>query len=443
MATFSGISTALSSLQAQRVAMDVAGQNIANVSTPGYSRQRVDMTAGAIGVDVSSIQRLHSGILGDRARTEGARLGDLTVTSTVLNQIEQVLPEPSTSGLQAKLDAFWSGFADISRDTSNAAARIQVIAQANVLTDTLNDAAQQLTNISASHTKNLTNLVTSANSYAKQIADLNISISQTPEGTTAINALMDQRSYAASQLAEAVGGTYLIDSSNNMSVSLGGATFVGPANHSTLQVATAGGTTSVQWSRNDSTAAISSGNANGYLTAIATTIPAWTTSLNAVASALATTVNNAQAAGFDSAGTAGTALFTGTTAATISVALTAGSKIAASSVAPAGGAASLNGSNADAMSALGRAANGADELYQDLVVSLGFAAQGAQQTSETVQAFMASITSQIDSQSAVNIDEEMANLLTYQRGYEAAARVLTAIDDALDTLINRTGLVGR
>ncbi|MEZ7932061.1 MAG: flagellar basal body protein, partial [Candidatus Nanopelagicales bacterium] len=117
MATFSGISTALSSLQAQRVAMDVAGQNIANVNTPGYSRQRVNMTAG-IGVDVSSIERLHSGILGDRARTEGARLGDLTVTSAVLNEIEQVLPEPSASGLQTKLDAFWSGFADISRDTS-------------------------------------------------------------------------------------------------------------------------------------------------------------------------------------------------------------------------------------------------------------------------------------------------------------------------------------
>ena len=109
MATFSGISTALSSLQAQRVAMDVAGQNIANVRHPGYSRQRVNMTAGAIGVDVSSIERLHSGILGDRARTEGARLGDLTVTSAVLNEIEQVLPEPSTSGLQAKLDALLDG----------------------------------------------------------------------------------------------------------------------------------------------------------------------------------------------------------------------------------------------------------------------------------------------------------------------------------------------
>jgi flagellar hook-associated protein 1 FlgK len=95
------------------------------------------------------------------------------------------------------------------------------------------------------------------------------------------------------------------------------------------------------------------------------------------------------------------------------------------------------------MAALGRSAGGPDELYQNLVVSLGYATQGAQQTAQTVQAFMAGITGQINSESGVNIDEEMANLLTYQRAYEAAARVLTSIDEALDTLINRTGLVGR
>ena len=442
MSTWSGISTALSSLQAQRVAMDVAGQNIANVSTPGYSRQRVDMTAG-IGVDVSSIQRLHSGILGDRARTESARMGDLNVTSAVLNEIEGVFPEPSSSGFQAKLDALWTGFANVARETTNAAARIEVIAQANVLTGWLNDAAQQLTNIADNHVQNLTNLVTSANSYAQQISELNISIARTPEGTSAINALMDQRSYAASQLAEAVGGTYLLDDNNKMSVFLGGASFVGPSNYSTLEVATSGGTTSVQWTSNDVTASISSGNASGYLTAINTTVPDWAATLDTVAAALATTVNTAQAAGYDSTGAAGTALFTGTTASTISVALTNGSRIAASSVAPDGVVASLNGSNADSMAALGRAAGGPDGVYQDMVISLGFATQGAQQTSETVQAFMAGINGQINSESGVNIDEEMANLLTYQRAYEAAARVLTAIDDALDTLINRTGLVGR
>jgi len=440
--TFSGISTALSSLQAQRVAMDVAGQNIANVSTPGYSRQRVEMTAG-IGVDVSSIQRLHSGLLGDRARTESARLGDLNVTSAVLTQIEQVFPEPSTSGFQSKLDALWSGFSNVSRDPNNAAARIQVIAQANVLTGWLNDAAEQLTTISTSQSQNLSNLVTSANSYAQQISKLNIAIGLTPEGTSAINALMDQRSFAASQLAEAVGGTYLIDSANKMSVSLGGAAFVGPSNYATLQVATTAGTTSVQWSSNDSTAVVSSCNASGYLTAINTTIPDWRADLDSVAAALASKVNTAQAAGFDLSGNVGAALFTGTTASTIAVALTTGSSIAASTLAPVGGVASLNGSNADAMAALGRSAGGPDELYQNLVVSLGYATQGAAQTAQTVQAFMAGITGQINSESGVNIDEEMANLLTYQRAYEAAARVLTSIDEALDTLINRTGLVGR
>jgi flagellar hook-associated protein 1 FlgK len=370
-------------------------------------------------------------------------MGDLNVTSAVLNEIEGVFPEPSSSGFQAKLDALWTGFANVARDTTNAAARIEVIAQANVLTGWLNDAAQQLTNIADNHTQNLTNLVTSANSYAQEISELNIAIARTPEGTSAINALMDQRSYAASQLAEAVGGTYLTDDNNKMSVFLGGASFVGPSNYSTLEVATSGGTTSVQWTINHVTASISSGNASGYLTAINTTVPDWAATLDTVAAALATTVNTAQAAGYDSTGAAGTALFTGTTASTISVALTNGLNIAASSVAPVSGVASLNGSNADSMAALGRAAGGPDGVYQNMVVSLGYATQGAQQTSETVQAFMAGINGQINSESGVNIDEEMANLLTYQRAYEAAARVLTAIDDALDTLINRTGLVGR
>ena len=137
MSTWAGISTALSSLRTQRIAIDVAGQNIANVNTPGYARQRVDMTAGT-GVDVSAISRLHNGILGDRSRTENAQLQDLVVASTTLDQIEDVFPEPTTHGLQAKLDALWSGFADVARNPTNSAARVQVLSQANAVTDGLN-----------------------------------------------------------------------------------------------------------------------------------------------------------------------------------------------------------------------------------------------------------------------------------------------------------------
>ena len=442
MSTWAGISTALSSLRTQRVAIDVAGQNIANVNAPGYARQRVDMTAG-IGVDVSAIQRLHNGILGDRTRSETAQLQDLSTASTVLGEIEEVFPEPTPYGLQAKLDALWGGFSDVARDPGNSAARVQVLAQANGVTDWLNNAATELGDLKTNKSAALTDLVTTVNAYSKELSELNVAVSQSVENTQAANALLDRRGYVADQLAAAVGGSFLTNDANQLSVTLGGGTIVGPSTYATLKVASSGGTTSLQWVSDSSTATVSSGTANGYLTAINTTIDSWTTTLDAVASAITTQVNAVQTTGFDRDGNAGNNLFTGTTAATITVALTDGDDIAASAVAPAGGNASLDGSKADAMAAIAIAANGPDELYQDLVVSLGFAVQAAEQSAATQESLASSLTSQIDAESGVSIDEEMANLLAYQRAYEAAARVLTAIDAALETLINRTGVVGR
>lgn len=442
MSTWAGISTALSSLRTQRVAIDVAGQNIANVNTPGYVRQRVDMTAG-IGVNVSAISRLHNGILGDRSRTESAQLQNLSIASNVVNDVEGVFPEPTTYGFQEKLDALWSSFSNVARDPNNAAARVQVLSQANAAADWLNNAATELEDITANYSSGLANLVTTVNGYAKELSELNVAVSQSVENTQAANALLDRRGYVADQLAQLVGGSYHTNDSNQLSVTLGGGTLAGPSTYATLQVASAGGVTSLQWAGDSTTATVTSGAANGYLTAVNTTVDSWMTTLDSVASALTTTVNAVQTTGFDRDGNAGANLFSGTTAATISVALTDGADIAASAIAPSGGVASLDGSKADAMAALGTAANGPDQLYQELVVSLGFAIQAADQAAATQESLASSITSQIDAESGVSIDEEMANLIAYQRAYEAAARVLTAIDAVLETLINRTGVVGR
>jgi len=442
VSTWAGISTALSSLRTQRVAIDVAGQNIANVNTPGYVRQRVDMTAG-IGVNVSAISRLHNGILGDRSRTESAQLQNLSIASNVVNDVEGVFPEPTTYGFQEKLDALWSSFSNVARDPNNAAARVQVLSQANAAADWLNNAATELEDITANYSSGLANLVTTVNGYAKELSELNVAVSQSVENTQAANALLDRRGYVADQLAQLVGGSYHTSDSNQLSVTLGGGTLAGPSTYATLQVASAGGVTSLQWAGDSTTATVTSGAANGYLTAVNTTVDSWMTTLDSVASALTTTVNAVQTTGFDRDGNAGANLFSGTTAATISVALTDGADIAASAIAPSGGVASLDGSKADAMAALGTAANGPDELYQELVVSLGFAIQAADQAAATQESLASSITSQIDAESGVSIDEEMANLIAYQRAYEAAARVLTAIDAVLETLINRTGVVGR
>ena len=74
---------------------------------------------------------------------------------------------------------------------------------------------------------------------------------------------------------------------------------------------------------------------------------------------------------------------------------------------------------------------------------LGVAAQSSTRRRDIQNAVTDQVDAARDSESGVNLDEEMTNLLTYQRGYEAASRVLTTIDSMLDQLINRTGLVGR
>jgi flagellar hook-associated protein 1 FlgK len=125
------------------------------------------------------------------------------------------------------------------------------------------------------------------------------------------------------------------------------------------------------------------------------------------------------------------------------VAVTDPRKVAASSVAPGPGGPSLDAGAAQGMASLGASATGADVVYRAMVGDLGLAVEGVTRGAATQQTVTDSIDSARQSFAGVDIDEEMANVVQYQRSYEAAARVLTAVDATLDQLINRTGLVGR
>jgi flagellar hook-associated protein 1 FlgK len=174
--------------------------------------------------------------------------------------------------------------------------------------------------------------------------------------------------------------------------------------------------------------------------AINTTIPNYLSQLNGVASALASSVNTIHETGYDLAGNAGGAFFTGSTAATIAVAITDPSKVAAS--ATGAGTGNLGAGVAQQLAALGTSKTGANASYTTLVANVGSAsAQATLQSS-----IQASVTTSVDTQqsqaSGVSYDDEVTNLLTFQRAYQASSRVLTTIDDCLNTLINSTGRVG-
>jgi flagellar hook-associated protein 1 FlgK len=95
------------------------------------------------------------------------------------------------------------------------------------------------------------------------------------------------------------------------------------------------------------------------------------------------------------------------------------------------------------MAELGDLDNGPDTTYRQLIVKLGVEAQTANRRVEIQANILGQIDAARDAEAGVNLDEEMTNMLAYQRAYEGAARFISAVDSMLDTLINRTGLVGR
>ncbi len=107
------------------------------------------------------------------------------------------------------------------------------------------------------------------------------------------------------------------------------------------------------------------------------------------------------------------------------------------------GAGALDTSIADRISVLGSSSTGPSATWSSFVTGFGVAVGGDVQRADTADRSAIAAISGQQSQASVDGDEETINLLKYQTAYQAAARVLTAVDEALDLLINRVGLVGR
>jgi flagellar hook-associated protein 1 FlgK len=191
----------------------------------------------------------------------------------------------------------------------------------------------------------------------------------------------------------------------------------------------------VQVSLGGTAVSLTSGEIGADQTLLGQDLPDYLAGLDGFVAELVDAVNTQHAQGVDLNGAAGGSFFTGTTATSLQVAITDPDLIAAA----APGQGTLDGSNADA---LGTSELGA-ETYRSLVTGFGVTVASAQQLSTNQDVLTAQVDASRDSLSGVSIDEEMVHLLAAQRGFEGASRVLTTVDSMLDTLINRTGLVGR
>jgi flagellar hook-associated protein 1 len=457
VSTFSGLSTALTSLYANRRAMEVTGQNIANASTEGYSRQRVDMRSigGATvpgihaqappvgsGVSVEQVHRLNDAFLDNRSRIEHANAEYLGGKQQLLTRVEQVFGEPGDTAIQSQLAEMWNSFGDLTNRPGDPAARTVVLQRASVVVDSVRGAAQSMGSLWQTSREQLDTVVAEINTTAKGVAEMNRVVQVTTASGQPANEVADERDRLVMKLAELTGARGIAREDGSVDVLLGGASLVNGGDARTLEAVGARvmaeqATTPLQmrWTDNNTVAAIPSGKVAATLESLSVTLPDYMGQLDTVAAGLASAVNAQHTAGYDRDGNPGAAFFTGTTADTLQLAISDPDDVAAAST-PGG---SLAGGNADALADLAKLPDGPDKKYRQMVVDLGVFTQSVNRRTEIQTSVVQQIDTERAGQSGVNIDEEMTNLVAYERAYQAAAKVISTIDDMLDTLINRMG----
>ncbi|MDJ0767429.1 MAG: flagellar hook-associated protein FlgK [Ilumatobacter sp.] len=460
MPNISGLYTALSGMNAQRRVLDVTAHNVANQATPGYHRQRVELSpvgfdsvsalhAGqgtqVAGVEIDGVIRVMDQLAENRLLRETGSQGGTTTLRTHLGRIEQVFPEPSEDGLAALLDDFWGGWNDLTSRPADTGVRAQLLERAGALADGLQRSAAGIESAAATAREEIGRLAADVNAIAARVAELNGRIAASPNAVAA-NDLRDQRDLFIRDLAESTGVVARETEAGHLDLYVGGRALVNGSYVHEMD----GSSGVLRWVADGTDVTAPPSKAAALTQTVGEVVPSYLAMLDDVAARLVADVNTLHASGYDPSGTSGRDFFdpAGITAATISLSadvdgqperIAAGAPVFPGPTAPG----PLDGEQARAIAALADSTSGPDTAYRSLVARLGVDVRAAIRRDDVQSRMTASTEAEAASVGGVSLDEEMANLVAAQRAYEASARVLTTVDELLGVLIERTGRVGR
>jgi flagellar hook-associated protein 1 FlgK len=253
MSLSSILSVARTALNYQQSVIQTAGHNIANAETAGYSRQRVDaqastpqfFTYGTIGtgVEIDDVRRARDTLLDVSYRREAGGYGAASLRQELLSSVEQVLGEPSEDGLASAMDAFWSSWSELSAQPTSSAARSVVQQSARNVVTLLNGFDARLGDLRSQTQIRLDDGLTELNGLTKTIAELNGRIVEAEVGGHMANDLRDQRDLAIDKLSQLGDVRVLPQKDGSVAVVLGSTTVVDGINSKPLRLAAGTGTT--------------------------------------------------------------------------------------------------------------------------------------------------------------------------------------------------------
>ncbi|HOF86724.1 MAG TPA: flagellar hook-associated protein FlgK [Armatimonadota bacterium] len=459
MSTFDIIRTAFTGLLAQQKALDVTGHNVANLATPGYHRQEAVLratpppmpsggstaTVGTLvgtGVDVVTVQRMQDAYLEQQVRNIQGQNGRWETATKTLQQIETFLAPSSELNLATMLDRFFSAWQQLSVYPEEQGSRSLVQGEAANLTTTFNNLAKQLTDLSATMDASISARVTRLNQLADELAALNGNISGVLGAGGQANDLLDRRDAVLGEIATLAGITSLSANDDGLIINLDGRPLVqgSAASHLSYGMGASGWT--MTWD-DGAPVQIRNGEIAGLFQMRDTVIPDYLGQLDTIASALVSTINALHQTGTTMQGTPAGIFFDGNSAGSIAVhaAIAADARaVAATRVAGAAGDGRLAAELAlvAAQPLIGNQTLG--QAAASMLGQIGHAVRGATTAREASATLLTQLDNQIMATSGVNLDEEMMNLLVFQRAYDASARVLTVADEMVRTVIDRLGV---
>lgn len=448
------LSSATSGLTAARTGLDVTGQNIANINTPGYVRRRLELaerapsdpSSAGRGVEVVQIRALRDLYIESRIGHEQAGKSRDQAALDGLRGIEAAVGLPGTS-IDQRLTAFFDGFSLLATDVTSATARDAVVREGQELGQAFRSLSADLSEAQRATDRSIRDSVGELNQLASKVAQLNARI--TGGGSTGpdIDALRDERNVATQRMAELADVTVLnrSDGAVDVTVATGYAMVVGSSSYEmTITPQPPSGFVQLSLADHDVTTRLTGGRIGGLIGLRDEALPRYQGRLDQLAYDVATQVNTLHVAGFDATGAAGGDFFTAPGAvAGAAAAFGVSAAVAADPQRVAGSGTGAVGDNqtARAIAALresrvmdGGTATAAD-VWASFVYEVGADVRATEVSSGTRDQIVRQLQRLRDQQSGVSLDEEAANLMRFQRTYEASARYFTTIVDTLDTLM--------
>jgi flagellar hook-associated protein 1 FlgK len=463
-----GLTTAARNLGAQQAGVQTAGRNLSNANNPAYARQRVqlgdrtmiDTQFGTLGngVEALGMEQLRDGFLDANVTQEIARSSLLQAQQNAFSRAEADLgervdrsadstsigdPSRSTTGINSALNGFFNGWEELAASPTDSGARQVLLQKAGTLVDKFNTANQRLAGLQDDLTAQITSDVSTVKGLLGQIASLNgeIGAAEVHAPGSALD-LRDQRQALLEKLAKHMDFTTkpLADSPGQIEVTVrdtsgdGFALVQGPVVRGGLGFTGTAFTVGVP----PVALALQGGSLAGNLTARDGAVAGLRDNLRRAAEQLADSVNNAYNPGgtggdFFQVPPAGGILALTPALSFNTLRTSATGDAGANEIALAVGSVAQQSFS----TASGDRINGTMNGYLSSTVSgHGTALAGVNARLADQQSVQQMVTQQRDGVSGVSMDEEMADLMKYQRAYEASARVVRTLDELLDTVVN-------